>query len=289
MEKRGQRRKRVDDKSPRHQVTSYWERTQWPLQSLIFLLPLLVGYEIGAAVFAPEGNQRLPQIYAERMLGQFFNWLGVTGYYLPGVIAVVVLLCQHLVRRDPWRLEPRLYGVMAVESLLLAAPLFVFSIMITRPVPAMHDGAHDVVEIARNLRGLLLSHPADAATGLDSVASWKEGLVFSIGAGIYEELVFRLIIIVLAHILLSDLLALPRSWSAAGTIAISAVSFALYHPFETYAAWQWSSDDWGRFTFYSLAGLYFAAIYVYRGFGIVAATHALYDVMVIATHFRAGA
>ena len=289
MEKRGQRRKRVDDKSPRHQVTSYWERTQWPLQSLIFLLPLLVGYEIGAAVFAPEGNQRLPQIYAERMLGQFFNWLGVTGYYLPGVIAVVVLLCQHLVRRDPWRLEPRLYGVMAVESLLLAAPLFVFSIMITRPVPAMHDGGHDVVQLAQNLRGMLLSHPADAATGLDSVTSWKEGLVFSVGAGIYEELVFRLIIIVAAHILLSDLLALPAKWSAAGTIAISAVSFALYHPFDTYAAWQWSSEDWGRFAFYSLAGFYFAAIYVYRGFGIVAATHALYDVMVIATHFRAGA
>ena len=284
METRGQRRKRLDDKSPRHQVTSYWERTQWPLQSLYFLLPLLIIYEVGAAVFAPEGNERLPQIYAERMLGQFFQWLGVTGYYLPGVAAVVVLFCQHLTRRDPWKPEPPLYLAMFVESMLLAAPLFVFSIMITdgpgvNPNPDPTGGG--------NL-AMLLASTANAATGLDGVASWREGVIFALGAGVYEELVFRLIVIALAHIVLSDLLALPQGWAAGGAIGLSAVLFALYHPFATHIPWEWSPSDWGRFTFYSLAGLYFAAIYVYRGFGIVAATHALYDVMVIAAHFRQG-
>ncbi|MEO1236912.1 MAG: CPBP family intramembrane glutamic endopeptidase [Planctomycetota bacterium] len=278
METRAHQRKRRDDRSPRHQVTSYWDRTQWPLQSLYFLLPLLIAYEIGAVVFAPEGDERLPLIYAERMLGQFFEWLGATGYYLPGVATVVVLMCLHVARRDPWRPEPRLYLVMLVEAALLAAPLFVFSLVITRPPP----------EASAALPGLsvLLASTGQAATGLEGVASWKEGLVFSIGAGIYEELVFRLIVIALAHILLSDVLALPKAWSAGGAIAISAVLFALYHPFDSHLPWAWDSGDWGRFAFYVMAGLYFAAIYVYRGFGIVAGTHAIYDVMVIAAYFR---
>ncbi|MEM7626878.1 MAG: CPBP family intramembrane glutamic endopeptidase [Planctomycetota bacterium] len=291
METRAHLRKRANDKSPRHQVTSYWERTLWPLQSLYFLLPLLIGYEIGAVAFAPEGGERLPQIYAERMLGRFFELTGVTGYYLPGIATVVVLMCLHFARRDPWRPEPRLYAAMLVESIVLAAPLFVFSIMITTPPAADIAGGGGAggwlsAGSAGELPGALLASTADAATGLDGVASWREGVVFSVGAGIYEELVFRLIVIAVAHMLLHDLLALPKGWSAGGAIALSAITFALYHPFDTHLPWGWDSADWGRFAFYSLAGLYFAAIYVYRGFGIVAATHALYDVMVITAYFR---
>ncbi|MEM8738167.1 MAG: CPBP family intramembrane glutamic endopeptidase [Planctomycetota bacterium] len=281
METRPRPRQRRDDRSPRHQVTSYWDRTQWPLQSLYFLLPLLLGYEIGAVAFAPEGDERLPQIYAERMLGQFFEWMGATGYYLPGVATVVVLVCLHVARRDPWRPEPRLYVVMLLESALLAAPLFVFSIMVTRPAVEMAAGLEPGAAA-----GLMLASTGQASTGLEGVASWREGVVFAVGAGIYEELVFRLIVIALAHLILSDLLALPRTWSAGGAIAISAVTFALYHPFDSHLPWVWDSTDWGRFAFYTLAGVYFAAIYVYRGFGIVAGAHALYDVMVIAAYFR---
>ena len=234
-------------------------------------------------MFAPDGGERLPQIYAERMLGRFFEWTGVTGYYLPGIATVVVLLCWHVARRDPWRPEMRLYGAMGIESVVLAAPLFIFSIMITTPPAEVASGA---VDAAGGGWFPLLASTANAATGLDGVGSWREGVVFSIGAGIYEELVFRLIVIAIAHMILSDVLALPRGWSAGGAIALSAVLFALYHPFDTHLPWGWDSADWGRFAFYTLAGLYFAAIYVYRGFGIVAATHALYDVMVIAAHFR---
>ncbi len=265
--------KRRGDKSPRHAVSSYWDRTLWPLQSVYFLLPLLIGYELGTLWLAPAGGERLPPIYAESMLGRFFDWFGVTGYYLPAVAAVVVLGCQHFVRQDPWRPEPPLYGAMAVESLVLAAPLFVFSLVMSRRAPTWTFEHADTL-------------PMLAGAGLDAVRSWKEGVVFSVGAGIYEELVFRLVAIALLHLFFDDFLALPKAWSAGLAIAISAVLFAAYHPFDSYQFWGWSNGDWGRFTFYTLAGLYFAAIYQWRGFGIVAATHALYDVMVITAHFR---
>ena len=38
----------------------------------------------------------------------------------------------------------------------------------------------------------------------------------------------------------------------------------------------------GPFLFYFVTGLYFAAIYLTRGFGLVVATHTLYDVLVFA-------
>ena len=76
-------------------------------------------------------------------------------------------------------------------------------------------------------------------------------------------------------------------WGAAGSVLISALAFALYH-FEP--LWDWgafvASFRASHFAFYILAGVYFAAIYVMRGFGIVAATHALYDIMV--ESFKAG-
>lgn len=271
METRSRKPRRKTDRSPKHQVTSYWERTLWPLQSLYFLLPLLIAYEIGTLLFAPAGDERLPQIYAEHMLGQFFQWFGVTGYYLPGIATVVLLLCLHFARGDPWRPEPPLYLAMLIESAVLAAPLYVFSVMLTRGEPTMA------------ISDTLL---AGGASGLPGVITMKEGMVFAVGAGIYEELLFRLIAIALLHLLLSDLLALPKGTSAGLAIAVSAIAFALYHPFDTHLMWRWTSGDWGRFAFYTLAGLYFAAIYVYRGFGIVAAAHAIYDIMVIVTHFN---
>jgi len=41
-----------------------------------------------------------------------------------------------------------------------------------------------------------------------------------------------------------------------------------------------STIELGRFLFYTLAGMYFAAVYVLRGFGIVAIAHTMYDVLV---------
>ncbi len=37
---------------------------------------------------------------------------------------------------------------------------------------------------------------------------------------------------------------------------------------------------WSRFVFRTLAGVFFSVVYVYRGFGIAAGSHAAYDIMV---------
>jgi membrane protease YdiL (CAAX protease family) len=147
---------------------------------------------------------------------------------------------------------------MYAESAVYAAPLFVLMLVLA-PLDPPH-------------------HPLPAAAVLASgsaPASWQAGMVFGIGAGIYEELLFRLIAIALIHAVLVDLLALPHRVGAAGAILLSSIAFALYH-FPT-----WSEVRLDLFIAYAVAGLYLAAASLVRGFGVAAGTHAFYDAFAV--------
>lgn len=221
------------------------------MQSLYFLLPLLIIYEIGALTLL---NQQ--QLTATRLLGQFFALFGVTGVHLPAIAVVAALIGMHVARKkhkDPLLPELKLHPVMWGESLVLAMPLFV-------------------------LMTVLLREPAPAAS-LDSVDWdwWRQKMVISIGAGVYEELLFRLVAIAAIHAITKDLLSLPEEVCVIASVGISSVGFALVH--FTFAGGQHDFHA-TKMLFFAVAGLYFAAIYLTRGFGIVVATHALYDVFV---------
>lgn len=248
-------------------MSTYWDRTTWPLQSLCFLLPVLILYEVGTLLYRPDGNN-LPAIMAESRVLLFFDTFGVRGLYLPGFLVAAVLFFQHLARKDPWSLEPRLYVLMAGESVLLAAPLFVFMLVLFRqPQPAwMLSGAEE------------------------AIPDWWSGVLLSIGAGIYEELVFRLVAILLLHMLLVDLLKMPEGKGLAIAVGVAALAFAAYHfslpELKAMLSLQAGVGDWARMVFYILAGAYFGLIFALRGFGVVAATHAVYDVLYVSWIFR---
>jgi membrane protease YdiL (CAAX protease family) len=240
----------------------YWQISQQPLQGLLFLVPLLVLYELGASFYPPTTTSGLQADVSARLwLSRFFDIFGVTGVHLPGIIVVVVLLSLHLFSKHKWRFEPKVYALMWVESLALAFPLFVFLLVVAR-------------------RPLLAQAVSAMAPGPQTY-SLQTQLILSVGAGIYEELVFRLIGIALLHLILHDVLALPKEWSASLAIILSSLAFAAYHfsdanPFTV-----------SKLTQYTLAGIYLAVIYQMRGFGIVAATHALYDVLMGIAIWRA--
>lgn len=201
----------------------------------------------------------------------FLDLFGVTGRHLPALVVAAVLIGMHLVRRrdpatpDPWRPEPKLYLAMALEAIVLALPLFVLtSALFREPNPAA-AGSLDPA-------GLL------SATSADTFEQWKASLVISIGAGVYEELAFRLIAIALIGIATKEILALPEEVCVGSAVVLSSVGFALIH------FGQGIPFDAGRFLFYFVTGVYFAAVYLGRGFGLVVATHTLYDVFVFSKH-----
>jgi membrane protease YdiL (CAAX protease family) len=258
MAKRKKSRSKASLGSP-----AYYDLTQRPLQVLLFLLPLIVLYELGVFFFV-RGD-----IEARAMLKGFFQHVGIgqAGYYLPGIVVIVLLLTMHFVQREPWKVYPRLLPMMGLESLVLALPILLFAIVFLRQPAA---GAMMIDLVPLNVTG---------ASG----PNWQSMLVYSVGAGIYEELLFRVIGIALIHALCIDLLALPKHVGELTAIGVTALLFAFYHfmPFRDGVFSSMFTVHIRKTIFYLLAGVYLACIYVYRGFGIVAGAHAVYDVMVV--------
>jgi membrane protease YdiL (CAAX protease family) len=100
-------------------------------------------------------------------------------------------------------------------------------------------------------------------------------LVLSIGAGIYEELVFRLIACTVLSFLFIDVLELRKPVGYVLIVLISSLMFSLYHYLGN-EAFQWRS-----FVFRTAAGIYFGIVFMFRGFGVSAGTHAAYDILVL--------
>jgi len=130
---------------------------------------------------------------------------------------------------------------------------------------------------------LLGGQHAPAVVGEDPAArtwsdlNWQSRVTLAVGAGIYEELLFRLILVTGVHFLLVDLLRLTHGIGAVVAVVISAIAFAFYHN-SIFAGGQ---VNFWVLAFYIGAGLYFAGLFLWRGFGIVVGTHAVYDIVVL--------
>ncbi|MFN7022143.1 MAG: type II CAAX prenyl endopeptidase Rce1 family protein, partial [Phycisphaerales bacterium] len=121
----------------------------------------------------------------------------------------------------------------------------------------------------------LLAMPSPTLPGANGLGQQPlgAGLTLAVGAGLYEEMLFRLVGLAVLHFILADLIGLPARWAAAGAVLLSAIAFAVYH--------QPPLTDYGAIIFYILSGIYLGAIYVLRGFGIAVGTHAMYDVLIV--------
>ena len=194
---------------------------------------------------------------------------------------LAALFGWHLVRHDPWAPELKLYVVMLLESCVWAAPLVMFSVVFWR-----QPAAATVASAWHELSGGALPG-AGVLAGAADLPDWKTGMLVAIGAGIYEELLFRLIGIAVIHTVLRQLLGMRASAAAWGAIGLSAVAFALYHYNNEgmRSLLQLDAQSVSFLLFATLSGVYLGAIFVLRGFGIVVATHALYDIVVISAAF----
>jgi membrane protease YdiL (CAAX protease family) len=100
------------------------------------------------------------------------------------------------------------------------------------------------------------------------------------GAGVYEEVLFRLALLPLLACVLRGLgVSWVQSWiwaAVIGSLAFSAAHHVGAHGEEIVLA---ASGFWFTFSFRFVAGLFFSLLFVYRGFGIAVGTHAIYDML----------
>lgn len=233
----------------------YFQVSRRPLQALIFLLPLLLLYELGTAKLLSDPTTGDAYVVAAwSLLAYTFDLIGVGGYYLPGLVVIAALLGMHVFRREPWEIDPPLYLAMAAEALAWSIVLLVFAVMWGgRPEVPQNELAED--------------------------------LILGIGAGVYEELVFRLIAIVALHLLLVDVFGMRDSVGAILAVVVSAALFSGYHFVSLDTAGDPIAFTVPRALFFFLGGLYFGTLFVWRGFGVAAGAHAFYDIIyVLAWH-----
>ena len=248
-------KKRASNAGPPAGVGSYWKATREPLYSLVFLFPLVAAYEFGALLLRPA-IQPDQQLVAQRLIEGLVAWFGPGGFWVPGFALLVTLLIWHILSKRPWHIRVEAPFFMLVESVVLTMPLFV-------------------------MNSLMLSS-IDSAAGLMQAgaagADVKRQIVLSLGAGIYEELVFRLYLISMLMFLLVDVSRVPSHAAMSVSVVIAALVFALCHvkpiggeEFE----WRW-------FALRGLAGGYLSLLFVTRGLGVSTGTHAAYNLILVA-------
>ena len=238
----------------------YWQASRSPRYSLLFALPLLIFYQVLAAA-VPAGPQGGVRNGADVLLQSVFIWLaGSWGprLFMTCLIVVGVWLVVRDMRSHPGALRPGFFAGMSVESIGLA---LVFGVVVG------------------GLTAALLGEPPPLSFALQGVTRLGSGtvLMLSLGAGIYEELLFRVVLVGLFAWLARRVLGFrPFIAGTSATIA-GALVFSAFHYIGPFGdTWQVYS-----FVFRTIAGLFFSALYLTRGFGVTAWTHALYDVFLI--------
>jgi hypothetical protein len=174
------------------------------------------------------------------------------------LIAVGAWLIAKDSRTNRGGLSPVLLGGMLLESVCLS---LVFGIVVGGLTAALLGAPPPPLTIA--------------LTG-ERLGRWTL-LMLSIGAGIYEELLFRVLLVGLLAWGAKQLLGWrPLSAGIAATV-LGALIFSAFHYIGPYG----DPLDVYSFVFRTIAGLFFSGLYLLRGFGITAWTHALYDVFLL--------
>jgi membrane protease YdiL (CAAX protease family) len=179
---------------------------------------------------------------------------GLEQMYAAPALIVVVLLAWTLVRRDD-RPDDAL-GVwtgMVVESVFFAVGLW---------------------GISRGLRPFLFR----VGLGLNCPSPSRQvagQIITFVGAGIYEEMLFRLVLFAGLRWLL-ELIGAPSPLPFLGAAGVSAALFSAAH----HVGPQGEVFVGYVFLFRTLAGLYFACVFQLRGVGVAVGAHFLYDVLV---------
>jgi len=233
----------------RDQRRRYHRATRTATYAFLAALPLLLIYE-AAILFVGRGVRVGADVWTKTLLAVF----GQTGWAALGVavlfIGIAVFWAERK-RRPPIR--GAYFGWILLESLVYAV---VLALLISRFVGALFM----VVPPIAQLHALPLTTQ----------------LALSIGAGLYEELVFRVILVGGLFLGLKRLMPDRRH-----AYLVAAVVGALVFSWVHYVGPFGDPFTLASFIYRFLFGLALNAVFLLRGFAVAAWTHALYDVLVV--------
>jgi membrane protease YdiL (CAAX protease family) len=222
---------------------NYWHESRRPIVSLVFIVPLLIIYEIGLLLWGVQNG-------ADAWMRQFLDFLGFSQHLLLPLLMICILLGWHYLTHQSWRFQASVFWPMIVECIFLAVFLRVFLAFQSTVMLALGGGQ-----------------------GLGMAAKLKLSAGY-LGAGIYEELLFRLILLAGLQYFIGLRHLRPRTTLVLAVLASSLIFSVAHYLGHAGEAFQLFS-----FVFRFVAGVYFSMVFLYRGFGIAAGSHAAYDIL----------
>lgn len=234
--------------------STYWVESREPVVMLVFILPFLLFYEWGLIQFGGSNPDSLRN-GADYWMRGFLAQAGIDQSIVLPAIVTLILIGWQTVQQRPWRTPPgTLVGMMA-ESILWAQVLI--------GLGRLQDLAHDRIE-----KLVAVTAPAT------SEVNWGRTVSF-VGAGIYEEVLFRLCLLPVIYLLFRALL-MPKVIARLGGVLLSSAAFAAAH----YVGPNAEAFDPYTCGFRAMAGVFFSILFLWRGFGITVGCHAAYDILV---------
>ncbi|MCH8567047.1 MAG: CPBP family intramembrane metalloprotease [Balneolales bacterium] len=223
-------------------------------------MPLFALYEILIIISQP-GEEALVRLTADIWIRTLLLLVHENTLYV-SLVLLVFLGAFIFYREKDRRIEykPAFFGMMIAESTVWAIFL---AFIVSGIVGFMFSASAFTVSPAYLL--------APAETGVTRL----QMLALSIGAGLYEELIFR-VVLVFALIWVFNLL-FDQTFATALAIVLAAIIFSAVH----YTGSLGDAFTWPSFIFRMLFGLLLNGLLVLRGFGITAWTHSVYDILLV--------
>ncbi len=249
---------RFADSAERAGIQGYFQSTRTGTWGFLMALPLVILYEVGI-IWVNSGRSETIRISTEGLLKSILMSIGLTHELIfLGIGLAVGIGIMVWERKKRVTFSLRYPGLIILESAVYAI---------------------GVAFVTAGATQLLLSRLMIVQSGASLGLPME--LVLSLGAGIYEELLYRVIIVGGLFLILRQAFPNQRILMYMVAAVIGALSFSAMHHLGNMGD-PWTLDV---FVFRAIGGLVFNILFLVRGFAVIAWTHALYDVMVVTNFF----
>ena len=228
---------------------SYLLKSRTSFYSFLFTLPLFFLYEINI-LFLSWDDILVVRNGADFLMRNILESFDIYGLYGLGLVFFLGLLVTYIffIKEDQQQeVNVNFLFIMLAESMLwsvfLYFLLFKFMVLLMNPV---------------------------GKTILQQVT-------LAIGAGIYEEFLFRVLLIAGLSGILGFVFMWDKTFKNIIAVVLSGGIFSAFHFMGEYG--DFFSMELFLIRFF--AGLILGVLYMYRGFGITAYTHSIYDLIVL--------
>ena len=242
-------------------IEQYFFHTRTPVYTVLFVVPLFLVYELLALTLHTFHITTLRN-GADVMLRNMASVFGLNNFPMIvfGILVILAIIAGYYKKKHQMEIVLSHFLIMFAECIVYALVMGSISLSLTN--------------------FFILIPKAFSLSIVTSTDFWVN-IMLSFGAGIHEEFFFRFILIgallEITRTLLKDKTKSLISWSALIALLASSLIFSYSHHI----------GDFGEalrlepFLFRFISGLYLSVIYLLRGFGVSAWTHALYDVFLL--------